>query len=415
MPEPLIQISRHNALAFACFLVFYEFLTYIANDMIMPGMVEVVRGFHAPESYVSHSLTIYLLGGASLQLILGPVSDAYGRRPPMLIGACLFFIFTVLISVTVTMNQFLIARFFQGMGLCFIGVIGYATIQELFEEMDAVRIIAIMANAAILAPLLGPVLGAVVIHYASWRLIFVFIAIGALIALAGLWRFMPELIGKTTRTGTIIPRVPFSVEFIKKNYSDLLTHPAFCFSALAVGVVGTPCIVWIALAPIIMIVQAKLTVIEYGLWQLPVFGATILGNWVLNRLTYRYKLKPILYLGCSFISVGVLLMAILPYCYGNDYHYLLPGIIIYFFSLSLIHAPLNRLCLYITPVSKGTASALISISVMIVGAIGIELGNLVYHDRLNLSLGLYCSATIGLFLILISLMFKYDTNTPEDK
>lgn len=414
MSEPLISISRKQALIFSCFLVLYEFLTYIANDMIMPGMLQVVKSFHAPESTVATSLTIYILGGASLQLILGPISDAYGRRPLMLLGACLFFIFTLLIANSYSIEQFLTARFFQGMGLCFIGVIGYATIQEIFEEMDAIRLIAIMANAAILAPLLGPLLGAVIIHYASWRLIFIMIAVGAIFALWGLWRYMPEPIGKTTKKGHLIARVPFKPAYIANNYKALFMNPTFGFSALAAGVVGIPCIAWIALAPVIMIAEAKLTVIQYGLWQLPVFGATIMGNWFLHRLTYTYNVKHIIYLGCIILTIGLMLTAILPYFYGNKYYYLLPGIIIYFFALSMITAPLNRFCLFATTVSKGTTSALMSLSVMIIGALGIEVASFFYKQHSNLAFGLYCNITAILFLLFITLTFRFDKNKLVD-
>ncbi|HVT63039.1 MAG TPA: multidrug transporter MdfA, partial [Legionellaceae bacterium] len=75
MIQPLINITRKQALLFAVFLVLYEFLTYIANDMIMPGMLSVVHTFQADESNVATSLTAYVLGGASLQLFLGPLSD----------------------------------------------------------------------------------------------------------------------------------------------------------------------------------------------------------------------------------------------------------------------------------------------------------------------------------------------------
>ena len=136
MSEPLIPITRKQAMIFACFLVLYEFLTYIANDMIMPGMLGVVKSFNAPEAMVATSLTVYILGGASLQILLGPISDTYGRRPMMLLGAFLFLIFTLLIACSHSMEQFMVARFFQGMGLCFIGVVGYATIQEIFADMD---------------------------------------------------------------------------------------------------------------------------------------------------------------------------------------------------------------------------------------------------------------------------------------
>ncbi len=405
MAEPLISITRRQALIFSCFLVLYEFLTYIANDMIMPGMVEVVRYFNAPEATVATSLTLYILGGASLQLLLGPISDRYGRRPLMLIGACLFFLFTLLIASSHSMNQFLVARFFQGMGLCFIGVIGYATIQEIFGEMDAIRLIAIMANAAILAPLLGPLIGAIVIHYTSWRYIFIMIAVGALFALWGLWRYMPEPIGQIKTNGELIPNVPLSFKSVFKNYMQLLSNRTFCYSAIAGGLIGIPCIAWIALAPVILIVEAKLTVIQYGLWQLPIFGATILGNWVLHRLTYKYEIKPIIFLGTVIMVAGLLLTALLP-LFGNNYKLLIPGIIIYFFALSIITAPLNRYCLFVTSVSKGTASALISLSVMIIAALGIEIASMCYRDHINLNFGLFCNAVGGLFVLFISLTFR---------
>jgi MFS transporter, DHA1 family, multidrug/chloramphenicol efflux transport protein len=354
---------------------------------------------------VASSLTMYILGGASLQLLLGPLSDSYGRRPLMLLGSVLFVIFTFLIACSQSMDQFLIARFFQGTGLCFIAVIGYATIQEIFAEMDAIRLIAIMANAAILAPLLGPLLGAITIHYASWRVIFIVIGFAALIALWGLWKFMPEPIGQEKTNGETIKKMPFSIKSMIYNYRLLLTNFSFCMSTIAIGLVGVQCIAWIGLAPIILISEAKLSVIEYGLWQLPVFGATILGNWVLHRLTYHFKIRSLIMLGSGIMVFGLLIGALLPYLFGNGYQYILPGIIIYFFALSIINAPLNRFCLYITAVSKGTASAIISLSVMIIGAVGLEVASMFYRTHSNLQFALYGCFVGFLFLIFITLTF----------
>lgn len=397
MSQPLIPITYKQAITFAVFLVLYEFLTYIANDMIMPGMLLVVHTFHAPETNIATSLTLYILGGASLQLFLGPISDAYGRRFLMLIGAGLFFLFTLLIASSNSMQQFLVARFFQGMGLCFIGVIGYATLQEIFSEMDAIRLIAIMANAAILAPLLGPVLGAVVIHYTSWRYIFIIIAALALIALWGLWKYMPEPIGQRKLDGELIPKTALSLKIVLTNYKTLFSNRDFCFSALANSLVIVPCLVWIALAPVILIAQAKLTVMQYAFWQVPVFGATILGNWLLHRFTYRFGLKTIIKIASAIMLSGLFLTGALPYCFGNNYLYLLPGTIIYFLSLSLLSAPLNRFALFVTPVGKGTASAIISLGIMLVGAVGIEIGSYYYYHygHSNLHYGLY-AIVVGL-------------------
>src|SRR3990167_7876094 len=222
MAEPLIDITRKHALIFATFLVLYEFLTYIANDMIMPGMLAVVHSFHGPESAVATSLTAYILGGASLQLFLGPISDRYGRRPVMIVGALFFFVCTLIIACSNSIDQFLMARFFQGMGLCFIGVVGYATLQEIFDEMDAIRLIAVMANVSTIAPLIGPLVGAIFILYFDWRTLFVIIGAFSLVALWGLWQFMPESVGQIKRDGQQIKQVSLSPRVILTNYKNLL-------------------------------------------------------------------------------------------------------------------------------------------------------------------------------------------------
>jgi len=198
MSETLINISRKQAYLFSAFLVFFEFLTYVSNDMIMPAMLTITQDFHAEATYVASSLSAYMIGGASLQLMIGPLSDVYGRRPVMLIGGLLFFCFTLLLGLSQTMTQFMIGRVFQGMGMCFL-IIGYAAIQEMFEEMDAVRLIAIMANTSIIAPLLGPLLGAYLILHMPWRIMYYLIAIATFFVLLGLFKTTPETIGVKKR------------------------------------------------------------------------------------------------------------------------------------------------------------------------------------------------------------------------
>ncbi|WED42178.1 MFS transporter [Legionella cardiaca] len=407
MSQPLINITRKQALIFACFLVLYEFLTYIANDMIMPGMVQVVNSFHGPESAIATSLTAYILGGASLQLFLGPISDRYGRRPVMIFGAIFFVICTILIACSNSIDQFLLARFFQGMGLCFITVIGYATLQEIFAEMDAVRLIAIMANAAILAPLIGPLLGAIFVHYFSWRFIFVIIGAFALFALWGLWRYMPEPVGQIKHNGEEIKRISLSPRVVAQNYKNLIANPSVFFGSAALGLVGLPCIVWIALAPVILIKDAHLSVIEYGVWQIPLFGASIAGNWFLQRLTHKGSLKKILLIGSMLVVLSLLLVLILPLLISDYFLWLMPGLIVYFFGLGVVAAPLSRLILFSTPVGKGTTSAFMSMLGMLIQAVGIEIANYLYATHNNILFGLYCALAGIIYLLLLAGTFLF--------
>lgn len=412
MPHPLIKITRQHALIFAAFLVLYEFLTYIANDMIMPGMLSVVASFHGPESAVASSLTAYMLGGASLQLLLGPLSDAYGRRPVMITGAIFFFICTVFIGCSFSMNSFLFARFVQGMGLCFIGVVGYATLQEIFAEMDAIRLIAIMANVSILAPLLGPMLGAVFIHYFHWRFIFAVIGSFALLALWGLWYFMPESVGELRRDGERIPLIPLEPRKIFKTYIQLITTPSILCGSIGIGLLSLPCVAWIALAPIIMVKEGQMSLLGYGLWQIPVFSASIVGNWTLHHMTHRRSLVGILWLGSLIVAGSLGLMFILPVAKGSYFLWLMPGLMLYFWGLSMAGAPINRLVLFSTNVGKGTTSAFISMVSMVTQALGIEVANHLYQTHNNVIFGAYCGAIGVAYLLFVGVTLR-STNVPK--
>lgn len=401
MPQPIINITRKQALIFAGFLVMYEFLTYISNDMVMPVMIQVVHSLNASEVYIPTSLSLYVLGGASLQLILGPLSDRFGRRPVMLIGTVFFVLCTALIAFSQNIHHFLWIRFFEGMGLCFISVIGYAVIQEIFSEMDAVRLVAIMTNVAVIAPLLGPLLGAYLSTFMTWNMIFIIIALFALVSTWGLWKFMPETVGQVKKDGVEIQRMNLSVSSIYTNYKHLFTNREFMFGSISFGFLGIGCLAWIGLSPIILVKDAHLTVVEYAAWQVPVFGAFILANIVLIKLTYKLELEKIAAIGCGIAFIGLLILLTLPLIFGNNYLLIMPGIIIYFFGFGFSASPMYRMILFKTQVTKGTASALLSMTYMTVQGLGVEGANLVYRLHSNTYFGAYCAFTGFVFILII--------------
>lgn len=153
-----VRLGR-QALLFPLCLVLYEFSTYIGNDMIQPGMLAVVEQYQVSLDWVPTSMTAYLAGGMFLQWLLGPLSDRIGRRPVMLAGVVWFIATCLATLLAKNIEQFTFLRFLQGISLCFIGAVGYAAIQESFEEAVCIKITALMANVALIAPLLGPLVG----------------------------------------------------------------------------------------------------------------------------------------------------------------------------------------------------------------------------------------------------------------
>lgn len=414
MPQPLINITKKQAFMFAIFLVMYEFLTYIANDMIMPAMIHVVNAFQTSEKYIATSLSLYVLGGASLQIFLGPISDKCGRRPVMIFGVFFFFICTFFIALSQTIDQFLILRFFEGMGLCFISVVGYAVIQEIFAEMDAVRVVAIMTNIAVIAPLLGPLAGAYLANSLSWHYVFLIISALTVVSLVGLWCYMPETIGQVKHDGVEIKRMDLNFATICKNYKSMVTNLRFMLISISFGFLGITCVAWIALAPIMLVTDAKLSLIQYALWQIPIFTVFILANLILIKLTYSFSLIRLSFWGGYIATLGLFILFVLPLCLGNNYIWVIPGIVIYFFGFGLAASPLYRLVLYSTDISKGTAAALHSLIYMSIQGLGIECANLIFSSHNNIYFGAF-SALTGMIFIFLMCCNKYFIKGELDK
>lgn len=406
MITPLIAITRKHAILFAAYLVLYEFLVYIANDMIMPGMLSVVRDFHADDSHVATSLTAYILGGGSLQLLLGPLSDRIGRRPVMLAGALLFTVFTLLLPWTQNIDQFLVGRFLEGMGLCYINVVGYALLQEIFSDADAIRLIAVMANIAILAPLLGPLAGSIFLQYTTWRATFYLIGGLSLFSVWGLWTYMPESVGQMKKDGKMIKRSKISFAAVIANYKVLIKHPIFVLGTLAYGVIGIPCVLWIALSPVILVSKAHMSLVMYGVWQLPVFGAFILGNIFLSFCSSRYSVMKLSFIGSIIVVIGTELMWLLPHYYGAEPIYLMPGLALYCLGYGIALTSLYRFILFVTQIGTGTTSALISMIMMCFMSAGIEVGNGLFARNGNLAIAQYVG-WIGLFYFICTCLSFY--------
>ncbi|MBL7634059.1 MFS transporter [Atlantibacter hermannii] len=385
-----------QALLFPLCLVLYEFSTYIGNDMIQPGMLTVVAQYQAGVEWVPTSMTAYLAGGIFLQWLLGPLSDRVGRRPVMLWGVVWFIVTCLATLLAQNIEQFTVLRFLQGISLCFIGAVGYAAIQESFEEAVCIKITALMANVALIAPLLGPLVGAAWIHIAPWELMFVLFAALAAIAFLGLWRAMPET---ATRLGDKL-----SIKELGRDYREVMKNVRFVAGALSIGFVSLPLLAWIAQSPVLIISGEKLSTYEYGLLQVPIFGALIIGNLVLARLTSRRTVRALIIMGGWPIMIGLAVAALATVVSSHAYLWMTAGLSIYAFGIGLANAGLVRLTLFASDMSKGTVSAAMGMLQMLIFTVGIELSK---HAWLLGGNGLFSLFNLANGLLWLGLMVVF--------
>lgn len=378
-------------LMFPLALVLFEFSVYIGNDLVQPAMLAITKDFGVSSSWAPSSMSFYLLGGACVAWLLGPLSDRLGRKKVLLAGVLFFALCCLLILLTKNIESFLALRFLQGIGLTVISAVGYAAIQETFAERDAIKVMALMANISLLAPLLGPVIGAFLIDHVSWHWGFIGIAFLAFLSWFGLKAKMPD-------TKLSIPKQPFS--YILDDFKQVYKNRRFLAMTLALPMVSMPLMLWIALSPVMLVEELGFSSMQYGLAQFPVLGGLIAGNIVLIKIIDKLALGksvlmglPIMLLGTVVLLAGVIWQDYLIWC-------LIAGMTLISFGEGISFSVLYRFALMSSEVSKGTVAAAVSMLLMFSFFIIIELVRMMYEQYHYLAYSVAC-------FILIALWFSF--------
>ncbi|ATB68144.1 major facilitator superfamily protein, DHA family [Sulfurospirillum diekertiae] len=158
-------------------------ITPLAIDMYLPSFPAIATDLHTSIPNVEFSLSLYFFGMAMGQLLGGPISDAYGRRPMVMIGLIVFGMSSLLLSITNQIEIFWILRALQSFGGGVATVNVSATVRDMFNGKESARIFSLIAMVMLMAPLLAPTLGALVLKFFEWEAIFLILGFYTLFAL----------------------------------------------------------------------------------------------------------------------------------------------------------------------------------------------------------------------------------------
>ncbi|BBV18857.1 multidrug efflux MFS transporter MdtM [Citrobacter portucalensis] len=376
--------QRATTLFFPVALILYDFAAYLSTDLIQPGIINVVRDFNADVSLAPAAVSLYLAGGMALQWLLGPLSDRIGRRPVLIAGALIFTLACAATLFTTSMTQFLVARFVQGTSICFIATVGYVTVQEAFGQTKAIKLMAIITSIVLVAPVIGPLSGAALMHFVHWKILFAIIAVMGLIALIGLMLAMPE----TVQRGT----VPFSARGVVRDFRDVFRNRVFLFGAATLSLSYIPMMSWVAVSPVILIDAGGMTTSEFAWAQAPVFGAVIIANMVVVRFVkdptqprFIWRAAPIQLSGLAVLIVGNLL-------WPHVWLWSVLGTSLYAFGIGMIFPTLFRFTLFSNNLPKGTVSASLNMVILTVMAVSVETGRWLWFNGGRISFHLLAVA-----------------------
>ncbi|QVQ50030.1 Bcr/CflA family efflux MFS transporter [Spiractinospora alimapuensis] len=274
-------------------------------DMYLPGFPDIAAEFDSPASLVQLSLTTCLVGMAVGQMVIGPISDARGRRGPLVFFLSLFVLSSFLCAVAPNITTLVVARFLQGFTGSAGVVLSRAVVRDVFTGPELTRFFALVMMINASAPIFAPVLGGgvLVLPNATWHWIFVSLGLlGVVIVSVTAWR-LPE-------TLAVERRVPSSVGASVRTMWGLLTNRSFMGYALVVGLIHGGSFAYVAGTPFVYQDIYGVSPQTFGI----LFGvngvAIILGNAIVGRLSGRVHERDLLRAAVTLATCATVLLLV---------------------------------------------------------------------------------------------------------
>ncbi|WP_036828932.1 MFS transporter, partial [Photobacterium sanctipauli] len=252
--------------------------------LIFPSLPWIAADLHLSTEQAQLLVSGYLFGFGTSQLAYGPLSDVFGRRPVLLSGLLISLLGLVLaVAFADDFSWLLTGRAIQGVGAGSVAVLARATIRDSYQRQDLVKAMTWLAIVAAFTPIVAPVIGGMLNHYAGWLSVFILLlAYIAIVWLVLLFTFK-ETLAKAS--------APQSVGGLARSYFSLI-HERHFLSFAGIGWVNFSLVVIsISLMPFIMQVQIGLSSEQYALWAMvPAFGL-LCGGLVCQRLRPKLGTK----------------------------------------------------------------------------------------------------------------------------
>jgi DHA1 family bicyclomycin/chloramphenicol resistance-like MFS transporter len=248
----------------------------LSLNILMPAVPGLAVTLHADPATVQLTISLYLLGLAASQLVLGPLSDRFGRRPVVLAGLSLTVLSSVAAIAATSIEALVVARTIQALSASTGIVVGRAIIRDLYDRDRAAAMIGWVTMAMVVAPMLAPMLGGFLDTALGWQAIFAFIGLASAAALVGAIVALPETQAATMSGGI--------ARFLDEARL-LVSNAQFCGYVLCAAANSAMFFAFLGGAPHVVVTMMGRSSAVYGVW----FAVTSVGYMAGNYLTARWS------------------------------------------------------------------------------------------------------------------------------
>ncbi len=217
----------------------------LAMDMYLPSLPEVTRSLHAPAATVQLTLTACLLGMALGQLVVGPMSDRWGRRRPLLAGLAVYVLATALCAFAPDVETLVVFRLAQGLAGAAGIVIARAVVRDLYDGVAMARFFSTLMLISGVAPVVAPLIGGQILRVTDWRGVFVLLTVVGVLLGAVVWAKLPETLAPDGRHEGGVGQALGSMRALlaDRAFTGYLIAGGFAFAALFAYISASPFVV----------------------------------------------------------------------------------------------------------------------------------------------------------------------------
>jgi DHA1 family bicyclomycin/chloramphenicol resistance-like MFS transporter len=274
-------------------------MSSLSLNILVPAMPGLATKLAADPAHVQLTVSLYLMGLAAAQLVFGPLSDRFGRRPVVLAGLALATVASTAAIFAASIATLVIARVAQSLGASTGQTIGRAIIRDLYDRQHAASMIGLVTSVVVLMPMVAPLIGGILDTLFGWEAIFAFTAAVSFAVCAWAMLDLPE-----TRNLSLGPN---SERHFRADLAALAASPRFFGYALCAGLGSAPFFSFLGAAPHVVVSMLGRTSAEYGLWFFVPSIGFMAGNFAVSRLTARFGIDALIWWGIALTIAGCLL------------------------------------------------------------------------------------------------------------
>jgi DHA1 family bicyclomycin/chloramphenicol resistance-like MFS transporter len=342
-------------------LVLASALGPFAMHILVPAIPLLSADFGVPYGTAQLVVTLYLVGFSVAQLAYGPLSDRFGRRPPLLAGVALFIVATAACTFAQSI-ELLIARMGQAIGGVAGMVLSRAIITDCFGRDRAAAMLGYVTMAIVICSLASPAVGGLISARWGWRTSFALLLVPAAFVLV-------TAIARLGETNPYLHKA-LSPTSLVRTYGMLLRQRVFLALALALALNSASWFAFVASTPFIVVTKMGRPVSDYGLFIAIVSLGYVAGNFLAGRFSHRLGTQRMIVFGTIIAAAGAVLLAAL-----SLLHPLNPWAVFLPMALSVLGGGVfmpnaTATALAVAPQSAGAASGLLGFIQMSLSALG---------------------------------------------